>query len=85
MQTTWQLQKAKNQLSELVDAALAHGAQVITRHGKPVVKVVALTDAEVRGGEAQASLEAFLLRSPRGAALEAMPRRSAKKPFSFDA
>jgi len=29
----WQLQEAKNRFSEVVDEALKHGPQVITRHG----------------------------------------------------
>ena len=47
MNSVWQLQVAKNRLSELVDAAVLNGAQIITRHGKPVVKVVPLSGAEV--------------------------------------
>lgn len=38
--TQWQLQEAKNRLSEVVNRALTDGAQTITRHGKPVVVVV---------------------------------------------
>ncbi len=84
MESVWQLQAAKNRLSELVDAAVANGAQIITRHGKPVVKVVALTDAEQEAGRAMPSLEGCLLNAPRGVALQPMPRRSSKKPFNFE-
>jgi prevent-host-death family protein len=38
--TSWQLQEAKNKLSELIDRALAEGPQVITRHGVEVVVVM---------------------------------------------
>jgi prevent-host-death family protein len=41
MKTVWQLQEAKNRLSEVVEQAMHHGAQTITRHGRPVVVVVA--------------------------------------------
>ncbi|HAV64697.1 MAG TPA: type II toxin-antitoxin system prevent-host-death family antitoxin [Verrucomicrobiales bacterium] len=41
MKSVWQLQEAKNQLSQVVEQALKHGTQTITRHGKPVVMVVA--------------------------------------------
>jgi prevent-host-death family protein len=41
---TWQLQQAKNQLSEVVGRALSDGPQTITRHGKPAVVVVAYED-----------------------------------------
>lgn len=36
----WQLQEAKNKLSELIERALTEGPQVITRHGEEVVVVV---------------------------------------------
>jgi prevent-host-death family protein len=36
----WQLQDAKNRLSELVDRALDAGPQVITRRGKDAVVVL---------------------------------------------
>jgi antitoxin Phd len=84
MNSVWQLQVAKNRLSELVDAAVLNGAQIITRHGKPVVKVVPLSGAEVEAGKALPSLEGCLLNAPRGTALPAMPRRTAKKPFNFE-
>ncbi len=37
---TWQLQEAKNKLSELIDRALTEGPQVITRHGSEVAVVM---------------------------------------------
>jgi prevent-host-death family protein len=37
---SWQLQEAKNHLSEVVQLALSEGPQTITRHGKPAVMVV---------------------------------------------
>lgn len=37
---TWQLQEAKNRLSEVVERALNEGPQTITRHGRPAVVVV---------------------------------------------
>jgi prevent-host-death family protein len=40
----WQLQTAKQKLSELVERALAEGPQVVTRRGRPVVVVVSLDD-----------------------------------------
>jgi antitoxin Phd len=38
--TSWQLQEAKNKLSELIDRARAEGPQVITRHGVEVAVVM---------------------------------------------
>ncbi len=34
--TVWQLQEAKNRFSELVQRTVTSGAQVITKHGRPV-------------------------------------------------
>ena len=40
MNTPWQLQEAKNRFSEVVDQALTHGPQTVTRHGREVVVIV---------------------------------------------
>lgn len=44
MTKTWQLQEAKNKLSEVVDEALRNGPQVITRRGAEAVVVVAASE-----------------------------------------
>jgi len=36
----WQLQEAKTRFSELVEKAMRHGAQTVTKHGKPAVVVI---------------------------------------------
>lgn len=48
MSRKWQLQEAKNRLSEVVDLALASGPQTVTRHGKEVVVIVSKADWEKR-------------------------------------
>lgn len=40
MQTKWQLQEAKNNLSQLIKRATSGRAQPITVHGKPAAVVV---------------------------------------------
>ena len=61
--TSWQLQEAKNKLSELIDRALSEGPQVITRRGAKVAVVMAfagyqkLTSPHQRLGD-------FLMASP---------------------
>jgi prevent-host-death family protein len=40
----WQLQEAKNRLSEVVKAAKKDGPQIITVHGKEEVAVVSMTE-----------------------------------------
>ncbi|HEX9297117.1 MAG TPA: type II toxin-antitoxin system Phd/YefM family antitoxin [Polyangiaceae bacterium] len=42
----WQLQDAKNRLSEVVESALTGGPQVITRRGKDAVVVVSMQHYE---------------------------------------
>ncbi len=46
MSNVWQLQEAKNKLSEVVEQAVSHGPQVITRRG--VETVIVLAYAEYR-------------------------------------
>jgi antitoxin Phd len=40
----WQLQEAKNKLSEVVEEALRQGPQVITKRGKQTAVVLSYTD-----------------------------------------
>ena len=42
----WQVQEAKNHFSEVIERALREGPQTVTRHGKPVVRVVAVGGEE---------------------------------------
>jgi prevent-host-death family protein len=58
VKSTWQLQEAKNRLSELVEEAIHQGHQTITRHGEPAV-VVAFRDFQRWRGR-QHSLVEFL-------------------------
>jgi prevent-host-death family protein len=44
MAHVFQVQEAKNRFSELIDLALSEGPQIVTRHGKPVVKIVPAAD-----------------------------------------
>ncbi len=46
MDALWPLQEAKNKLGELLDTVLKHGAQTITRHGKPVAVVISTDEYE---------------------------------------
>jgi prevent-host-death family protein len=66
----WQLQTAKNRLSELVDDAVNQGPQTITRHGKPTAVVLSVEDyRKIRAGKS--SLSGFFARSPlRGQELD---------------
>jgi antitoxin Phd len=44
MARVWQLQEAKNKLSEVVDEALTHGPQIITRRGVETAIVLSYAD-----------------------------------------
>ena len=63
IQRVWQLQDAKNKFSELVDEALTHGPQVVTRHGVETVVVVSYKDYRKRRIE-QKKLSQFFQESP---------------------
>jgi antitoxin Phd len=76
MEDVWQVQEAKNRLSELLDKALSEGPQVITRHGKPVVQVIALDERAPYGAAAsaaEADLLDFLLNAPKSGLPEGLP------------
>jgi len=63
MMRTWQLQEAKNKLSEVVDEALRSGPQLITKRG--VETVILLSYVEYRRlTVAQQKLSAFFRKSP---------------------
>ncbi len=44
--SVWQLQEAKNRFSELVERAVHSGAQVITKHGRPVAVLISTDEYE---------------------------------------
>ena len=60
---TWQLQEAKNKLSEVIDDALTEGPQLITRRGEEVVIVLAYPEYQRLTGTDE-SLYEFFRRSP---------------------
>jgi prevent-host-death family protein len=73
----WQLQTAKNRLSELVDNAVNRGPQTITRHGKATAVVLSVDDyRKIRAGKR--SLSQFFANSPlRGQKLNLSRSRDA--------
>jgi antitoxin Phd len=60
---TWQIQEAKNKLSELIDRAQNEGAQVITRHGVEVAVVMPINEYKKLAAPKQRMGE-FLMNSP---------------------
>ena len=60
---TWQIQQAKNRLSEVIDNALRGAHQTITRRGEPVAVVLSV-DQYRRLRTPRKSLVDFLAQSP---------------------
>jgi prevent-host-death family protein len=63
MSTPWQLQVAKNKLSEVVDLAIKTGPQEITRHGQKAAIVLSMREYQ-RLKQRKGSLADFLRQSP---------------------
>lgn len=78
----WQVQDAKNRFSELIERARNEGPQLVTRHGRPVVQVVAVggPGSEIREDDQFAK---YLLDVPKVNGLESPPRRSRKVPVEL--
>jgi len=79
----WQLQEAKNRLSELVRRARDEGPQVITLHGRDAAVVVSARDY-ARTARRKESLAEFVRRSPlAGVALEVGRSRDTGRPVKL--
>ena len=66
----WQLQEAKNKFSEVVNEALSHGPQTVTRYGEDTVIVLSIQDYR-KLSKSKMSLYEFLRNSPlRGIELD---------------
>lgn len=63
MNDTWQIQDAKNKLSEVIARALKQGPQLITRHGEKTVVVVSYAEYE-KLRKSQGKLSEFFGASP---------------------
>lgn len=77
----WQVQDAKNRFSELIDRARDEGPQIVTRHGRPVVQVVAV-GAPLQAREDDMFAQ-YLLAMPKVDGLDLPPRRSRKRPVEL--
>ncbi len=83
MKTTWTLQDAKNRFSEVVEDALRHGPQTITRRGKETAVLVSAEQFRLLAGGRQ-DLVQFLRRSPlRGVDLDLRRPRDVGRDVSF--
>jgi len=63
MGNVWQLQDAKNKFSNLVDKAHHDGPQVVTKHGKESVVIIAIEDYQ-KLNRPKSDLISFFKKSP---------------------
>lgn len=63
MNTIWQVQEAKNKLSEVIARALKQGPQLITKHGERTVVVISYAEYE-NLRKSQGKLSEFFHASP---------------------
>ncbi len=63
MGNVWQLQDAKNKFSNLVDKAHREGPQVVTKHGKESVVIIAIEDYQ-KLNRPKSDLISFFKNSP---------------------
>lgn len=84
MPRTWQLQEAKNKLSEVIDKALSEGPQIITRRGVATAVLLSIKHFRSRG-KAATSLVGFFARSPlRGVKLHLERDRDTGRRLDLD-
>ena len=71
-QKKWQIQEAKNKLSELLDRSSTDGPQIITRHGENTAVVLSMKDYQkLQRKQAGSSLLDFFQQSPlKGVSLD---------------
>lgn len=63
MNSVWQIQDAKNKLSEVITRALKQGPQLITKHGQKSVVVISYVEYE-KLRKSQGKLSEFFRASP---------------------
>ena len=63
MGNVWQLQEAKNKFSNLVDKARHDGPQIVTKHGKESVVIIAIEDYQ-KLNKPTSDLISFFKKSP---------------------
>ena len=63
MKNTWQLQEAKARLSEVVNAAIQNGPQIITKHGVETALLISVADYK-QVNKKPTKLSTFFRKSP---------------------
>jgi antitoxin Phd len=78
----WQLQTAKQKLSEVVDRAVAEGPQTISRHGRETAVVVSVQDYRRLTGDD--GFKDYLLSGPSLEGLDLERRPDLPRPVELD-
>ena len=78
----WQLQTAKQKLSEVVDRALSEGPQTISRHGRETVVVVSVRDYRRLTGDD--GFKDYLVSGPSLEGLDLARARDLPRPVALD-
>ena len=60
----WQLQEAKNRLSQVVNSAKFDGPQTITLRGEPAAVVISIEEYKRMMGKPKTTLSSFFAQSP---------------------
>jgi antitoxin Phd len=76
---TWQVHDAKAHFSELIDACLEEGAQVVTRRGIETAVVVPIDEWKRLNSLMQHSLKSLLLSNEDRLELDLLPRGNARR------
>lgn len=63
MKNIWQLQEAKAKFSEVVNEAVQHGPQIITKHGVETALLISLNDYK-RINKKESKISQFFRNSP---------------------
>ena len=63
MRDTWQLQRAKAELSKLIATSIEKGPQMVTRHGRPAAVVLSAADYR-KLRRRRPDFKAFLRKAP---------------------
>ncbi len=82
---TWGLAEAKAKFSEVIDQAVHHGPQTITRHGVEEVVIVSKADWEKRThSKKYKNLAEFFMNSPlRGSGIDLRRDKRGPREFKF--
>jgi len=79
MMNSWPVQDAKARFSELLDAALAEGPQVVSRRGTDAAVLVSLDEWQRLQAAARPTLKSLLLSDGARAEIPLPPRGGARR------